>query len=444
LLTGTPAVEGKDREEILNAITLDEPSPPQALDAVIPNDLETIVLKAIARIPSDRYGTARELADDLRRFTMREPIRAKRPNIWQRTRKWTERHKPAVVAGAFVLGLAMLGLTIGNYLLWRKEEQTRTALKQVEEQRSAALANEAKANTAWRQVEVHLDRAFNDMGDFLRVLDNKELAKMPGIDRVRQELAASILRHYQSYLDEQSADPEIRHWTARAYQSVGLMQRDPRKGVEALVKSVTLSEALTREFPAEARYWLRLGHNRFCLAAYLVGQGLQPEAPEKYHEAMDAFEAAAQCAPDDARVLETLAWHLATSDVPTIRDPPRACSLARRAVELAPDYFETWNTLGLACYHTGSWSEAVTALEKGLAALGKKRKHADISASMRGDDTTTAMTWLYLAMAYSKLGQIRNARSWYDKAVLWIDKNAPTALLRLRAEAAEVLGIRDR
>jgi tetratricopeptide (TPR) repeat protein len=258
---------------------------------------------------------------------------------------------------------------------------------------------------------------------------------------VRQELGASILRHYESCLDEQSPDPEVRHWTARAYQLVGLLQTDPRKGMEALAKSVSFSEALTREFPTEARYWLLLGHNRFALAAYLVGQGLKPEAPEKYHEAMDAFETAARCAPDDARVLETLAWHLATCDVPTIRDPPRACSLARRAVELAPDYFKTWNTLGLACYHAGSWGEAVTPLENGLALLTRKRKHADTTASMRGDDTTTAMTWLYLAMAYSKLSEIRNARLWYDKAVPWIDKNAPTALWRLRAEAAEALGI---
>src|SRR5215831_19018586 len=67
LLTGMPAVGGKDREEILNRITLEDSQPPRSFDAAIPHDLETIVLKAIAKTPSERYVTARELADDLRR-----------------------------------------------------------------------------------------------------------------------------------------------------------------------------------------------------------------------------------------------------------------------------------------------------------------------------------------------------------------------------------------
>src|SRR5438105_6902207 len=62
LLTGTPAVTGRDREEILNAITLEEPRPPHALDAAIPRDLETIVLKAMAKNAAERYATAQELA----------------------------------------------------------------------------------------------------------------------------------------------------------------------------------------------------------------------------------------------------------------------------------------------------------------------------------------------------------------------------------------------
>src|SRR5207249_12255418 len=57
LLTGSPAVIGKDREQILNAITLDEPMPPRSLDPAIPRDLETIILKAMAKRPEQRYRT---------------------------------------------------------------------------------------------------------------------------------------------------------------------------------------------------------------------------------------------------------------------------------------------------------------------------------------------------------------------------------------------------
>src|SRR5262249_21941700 len=160
--------------------------PPRSLDTSIPRDLETIVLKAMAKTPSERYATARELADDLRRFNAREPIRAKRPTLLQRAKKWSERHKPVVITTAIVVGLATVGLAIGNYLLWQKEEQTRTALGQVEEQRSLALANEATANDMRRLAEEDLGETFNVMRDLLTVLDKQELAGMPGIDKVRQ------------------------------------------------------------------------------------------------------------------------------------------------------------------------------------------------------------------------------------------------------------------
>jgi hypothetical protein len=47
-------------------------------------------------------------------------------------------------------------------------------------------------------------------------------------------------------------------------------------------------------------------------------------------------------------------------------------------------------------------------------------------------------------MAYWQSGQRNEARTWYDKAIGWMDKNRPTdpELLRFRAEAAELLGIR--
>src|SRR5262249_5813001 len=165
---------------ILNRITLEDSQPLRSFDASIPRDLETIVLKAMARTPSERYATARELAGDLWRFNAREPIRAKRPTMLQRAKKWSERHNHVVIATAFVVALATVGLAIGNYLLWQKEEQTRTALGQVEEQRSVALANEAIANTLRRQAELDLDETLNFMRDLLRVMDKKELAGMPG------------------------------------------------------------------------------------------------------------------------------------------------------------------------------------------------------------------------------------------------------------------------
>jgi serine/threonine protein kinase len=79
LLTLLPAFTGSDRQELLRQITFEEPRPPRRLHRAIPAELETIVLKALEKNPADRYATAQELADDLRRFLEDKPVRARRP-----------------------------------------------------------------------------------------------------------------------------------------------------------------------------------------------------------------------------------------------------------------------------------------------------------------------------------------------------------------------------
>src|SRR5207248_1256368 len=66
---------------------------PRALDARVPRDLETIVLKAMAREPGDRYPTATALAEDLRCFLTDRPIRARRTPLWERTWRLCKRNR---------------------------------------------------------------------------------------------------------------------------------------------------------------------------------------------------------------------------------------------------------------------------------------------------------------------------------------------------------------
>jgi serine/threonine protein kinase/tetratricopeptide (TPR) repeat protein len=122
LLTGTPAVEGKDREEILNAITMKELKSPRALDSSIPLDMETILLKAMEKNATDRYATAKEMADDLRRYLNHETIRARRPSFTQRARKWVRRHRTATTAVAVCVAVGCLAI-VGS-VSWAWGERT--------------------------------------------------------------------------------------------------------------------------------------------------------------------------------------------------------------------------------------------------------------------------------------------------------------------------------
>jgi serine/threonine protein kinase len=129
LLTLRPACDGKDRQELLRQIAFEEPRRPRTLDWGIPAELETIVLKAMEKNPADRYATAKDLADDLRHWLEERPIRARRPSLAQRLRKWARRHRSvvltAVAAGLLLLALTVVMLAVSNLLI--RQEQKRTA-----------------------------------------------------------------------------------------------------------------------------------------------------------------------------------------------------------------------------------------------------------------------------------------------------------------------------
>jgi WD40 repeat protein len=111
LLTLRPAFEGEDRQELLRKIACEEPPSPRRLNKAVPAELETIVLKALEKDPADRYPTAQELADDLRRYLEDRPIHAKLPTLLQRTRKLLRRHKAIVTTVAAAMAVLSVALT---------------------------------------------------------------------------------------------------------------------------------------------------------------------------------------------------------------------------------------------------------------------------------------------------------------------------------------------
>jgi WD40 repeat protein/serine/threonine protein kinase len=142
LLTLRPAVDGKDREEILGKISFEEPPSPRSLDRTIPADLETIVLKALAKEPSERYATAQEMADDLRRFLEDRPIRARRQSWLKRIHRWVRRQRAVVAAASTTLAVA---LAVGAVLIWRERVGTLSALHDAQVQRDRAEVHRGRA-----------------------------------------------------------------------------------------------------------------------------------------------------------------------------------------------------------------------------------------------------------------------------------------------------------
>src|SRR5262249_26210753 len=110
LLTIRPPLAGQSASALLERIARAEPVPPRKIDPRVPRDLETIVLKALAKRPADRYATATELAEDLARFLNREPVKARRISpvgrLWRVARRHPGISVVSVTAAAAILAIA--------------------------------------------------------------------------------------------------------------------------------------------------------------------------------------------------------------------------------------------------------------------------------------------------------------------------------------------------
>src|SRR5262249_13791109 len=85
-----------------------EPVPPRRLRADVPRDAETICLKCLEKEPRARYGSAGELAEELRRFLSGETVEARPAGPWERARRWCVRPERVRGAGMFLLSFGLV------------------------------------------------------------------------------------------------------------------------------------------------------------------------------------------------------------------------------------------------------------------------------------------------------------------------------------------------
>jgi serine/threonine protein kinase len=185
LLTLEPAFAGTDRQEVLRQIAFEEPESPRRHNRAVPAELETVVLKALEKNPQDRYATAKELANDLRRFLEDKPIRARRPSLAQRAAKWGRRHRPLVWSAAVAL-VAILTAVAGSLGYVVRDRAAR--LTATEQKAGAALA---AARTAIEAGDLALagQRVAEAQG-YLGAERDSLPDSGSDIDRVRQDIDA--------------------------------------------------------------------------------------------------------------------------------------------------------------------------------------------------------------------------------------------------------------
>ncbi|HEY7309958.1 MAG TPA: serine/threonine-protein kinase [Gemmataceae bacterium] len=221
LLALRPAFESEDRQELLRQITFDDPAKPRRRERAISAELEIIVLKAMEKRPQDRYATAQEMADDLRRWLLDQPIRARRPGMVQRAVKWGRRHRPLVVAAVLCLLLALVLLAISNVVIWHEHEETKAALlkARIHEQEVSSLVDRERRFRD--EFEVKLQRSLEAMDRTLTLLE--EPFPEEGSETVRRYKAVSenALKFYQVVLPIETHRLSLRWEMMWAYVRLG-------------------------------------------------------------------------------------------------------------------------------------------------------------------------------------------------------------------------------
>ncbi len=178
LLTLRPPFDGKSASELIEQIGQREPLALRVLDTRIPRDLETIVLKALAKRPADRYASAADLAADLARFLNREPVKARRISpvgrLWRVARRHPGITAVTATAAATVLAIA----TFAHMRVVAALERATVAQHDTER----ALKNEEQAN---RTRSDALLKQFRSQATLLRYTNLPDRRAGPEGDRER-------------------------------------------------------------------------------------------------------------------------------------------------------------------------------------------------------------------------------------------------------------------
>jgi eukaryotic-like serine/threonine-protein kinase len=140
LLTGRPPFDEATPPDTIAKLLAVDPVSPAKRRPGLPRDLVTICLKCLAKDPAERYGSALDLADDLRRFQSGEPITARPAGLAERAWRWCRRQP--VVAGLLALTAVLaVALTITGLLLYnaRLQQKLRSTEDQAEERREQVV-----------------------------------------------------------------------------------------------------------------------------------------------------------------------------------------------------------------------------------------------------------------------------------------------------------------
>jgi len=315
-----PAFAAESRGELVDLIRQGKCAALRRIAPSAPQDLETILARAMAVDPLHRYASAAELARDLRAFLDDRPIAARRQTGMQLLWAWCRRNR--ALAGS--LATAAAAIALAAIVGWGSYWTTRDALRQAQVSESMAREKEAVALQASERDRANLAdslQVFEDVFDTIvgpdpldALLEDADgggttfAAERPPVDGASLALLQRMLEFYDRFAERNRDNMALRQQTARSYARVGAIQQ--RLGAnDQAVAAYERAVALLREGKdAEQRSELAAVLQEFGQVQARLGQ---PRiAASCYAESLEVLSRASGDATRNDRRLSARAHYL--------------------------------------------------------------------------------------------------------------------------------------
>ncbi|NQT16333.1 MAG: serine/threonine protein kinase, partial [Planctomycetes bacterium] len=410
LITLQPAFPDEDGRALMRRIDQDEPRRLRQLEPSVPADLETVILKAMAKDREERYATAQEFADDLGRVLEGKPTNARPPTLPDRLGKWARRHKRIVVAVAAVCLAAVVGMAVSTLL--------------VTQQKIKADRNKDLAQAYFRKAQDVVYQFGSEMAE--------ELADVPGADRIRGELLRETLGYYRDFVKEAKENPSLRADLAMTYSKIGTLTDgigSTEEAIDAHRNAVGIFRQLVADEPDVADHRCRLALCQNNLALVLSRSGRTDEACAAYRDAIRLQEELAQGWDDGQRFLGDLALSysnlgLLQSATGAVEDAEasfrEAIRLQERLLEDEPDDPDHLEDLAASVNNlSGLYADEQPERAADLyeRALSYQRRVVDARPGELKSQRNVALTYNNLGAVESRTNEFQKAAASYAKAI---------------------------
>jgi serine/threonine-protein kinase len=242
MLTGRPPFVGQARE-VLDELGVKSPPAPHLIRPAVPRDLEAVCLRALSRIPQERYFTPTALAADIDRWLADEPVSA-RPESWgARSRRWMKRHRTLAAATAAAVFVGLIVLAIATVRL------------------TAANQNLETANARERSARARTDRSYQlargSLTEVMKLRSDRRFQQGPFED-VKLALLRAEAAFYRQFIELRGDDRAFQLEQALAFLNLCQLTREmggePSEALRHGVEAIRLFDVLLEQEPDNVDY----------------------------------------------------------------------------------------------------------------------------------------------------------------------------------------------